>query len=413
MAKRKVQSVPGDGTYGNGSIRQRGDRWQVRWRENGQRMSTSGFKSTQEARDELAKIQARLQLGERGLTPEETPDPVQTPSHDQSVSFDDLLDDWTAYRVTHKRRMAKEERSRWDRHLAKPLETQTVRGLTTKWVRAVAEELVAPTPGTKAPDGTRKTPISGPTAHRVLTLLSSFYGWAIREGFAEANPVRPALRDPDMKALLKSTHDKDAGTYLKSWAEVDRLYRAMRLTSVGIGFYLQARAGLRPGEAYALRWGSVDLDAKTMTVRSSVRFGKEGPTKGGKPRRVPIAPKLGAELAKWKADSAPHTSDVDLVCPPPFRIMPNGAVSRERLGRFLGPTSIDKAISAAFQSTGIKPSTMYAYGRHSFASILGLSGAVSAPRLQAIMGHQDIKTTLRYVSLANQALTKAELGAFG
>jgi site-specific recombinase XerD len=93
--------------------------------------------------------------------------------------------------------------------------------------------------------------------------------------------------------------------------------------------------------------------------------------------------------------------------------MPNGAVSRERLGRFLGPTSIDKAMSAAFTSTKIKPGTMYAYGRHSFASILGLSGAVSAPRLQAIMGHQDIKTTLRYVSLANQALTKAELGAFG
>jgi hypothetical protein len=41
---------------------------------------------------------------------------------------------------------------------------------------------------------------------------------------------------------------------------------------------------------------------------------------------------------------------------------------------------------------------MYAYGRHSFASILGLSGAVSAPRLQAIMGHQDRKTTLRYLS---------------
>jgi hypothetical protein len=138
----------------------------------------------------------------------------------------------------------------------------------------------------------------------VLALLSSFCSWVIREGLADTNPVRPALRDPDVKALLASTHDKETANYLKSWSEVDRLYKALGRTSVGGCFYLHARAGLRSGEAMALRWGSVDLGAKVLTVRASVRSGKVGPPKSGKPRKVPIAPKLGAELAKGRPQAA-------------------------------------------------------------------------------------------------------------
>jgi hypothetical protein len=41
----------------------------------------------------------------------------------------------------------------------------------------------------------------------------------------------------------------------------------------------------------ALHWGSVDLESMVLTVRASVRNGREGPPKFGKPRKVPIAPK--------------------------------------------------------------------------------------------------------------------------
>jgi integrase len=239
----------------------------------------------------------------------------------------------------------------------------------------------------------------------VLALLSSFYSWAIREGLADTNPVRPALRDPDLKALLASTHDKETANYLKTWADVDGLYRALGRTSVGLCFYLQARAGLRPGEAMALRWGSIDLGAKVLRVRSSVRSGKEGPPKSGKARKVPIAPKLGAELAKWKAASAPRNADTDLVCPPPSRVGDTG--------KFLGKKTIGPALTAAFKATKIKPGKMYDVGRHTFGSLVGLSANVSAPRLQAIMGHAPITTTLRYVSLANQPFSAKELAALG
>jgi integrase len=404
MAKRKVQAVPGDGTYGNGTLVPRGAKWRIRWRENGVRQSLSGFQSEQEARDELTKIQARLQLGEPGVEPS-TPNPIVNVEAGHPRRFSQLLDEFIAYRVAHKRRMALEDRSRWERHLTRALATQTVRGLSTKWVRELARELVNPTPGTKAPDGSPKDPISGQTTQRVLALLSSFYSWAMREGLADTNPVRPALRDPDVKALLASAHDKETANYLKSWTEVDRLYKALGRTSVGVCFYLQARAGLRPGEAMALRWGSMDLGAKVLTVRVSVRSGKEGPPKSGKPRKVPIAPKLGAELAKWKTACAPRTTDTDLVCPPPARVGDTG--------KFLGKKTIGPALTEAFKATKIKPGKMYDVGRHTFGSLVGLSANVSAPRLQAIMGHASITTTLRYVSLANQPFSTKELAALG
>ena len=286
MARRPL---PGDGTYGLGTIRQRGKTWQVRFRAEGRQQSASGFQSKQEAADALQAITARLGAGLPALAVTAQPQ-AERPATAPLGAFADLLDAWVEYQVSHRRRGALEERARWELHLARPLQTQTVKGLTSRWVRNLAGELVAPTTGSKGPDGTPKAPISGPTAHRCLTLLSSFYTWAVEEGHADVNPVQPALRHKAVKALLRSAHDKDAAPYLRTWEAVDRLYQPMAQTSVGIAYYLQARAGLRPGEAVALRWGSVDLDAGTAVIRANVRHGKEGPTKGGKPRTVPLSP---------------------------------------------------------------------------------------------------------------------------
>ena len=66
----------------------------------------------------------------------------------------------------------------------------------------------------------------------------------------------------------------------------------------------------------------------------------------------------------------------------------------------------------AFEKTQISPSTLYNYGRHTFGSLSGLGG-ISTWRLQEILGHADIKTTLHYVSLRDQALTAQELTALG
>jgi integrase len=398
--KRRIRKLG----WGDGSIRERGGKFQVRWREDGERRSLSGFGSRFEAMEELERVRARLSLGQPGAAPTPIKPPAPT-----ATTFDDLVTSWVEYRVRHGKRMAMEERSRWALHLAAPLATQTLESVSPKWVRELAAELVSPTVGTKTPSGKRKGAISGPTAHRVLTLLSSFYSWAVDEGLANDNPARTALRHKDVKAILKSGHDPKSQPYLKSWAEVMRLYRALEAPTAS-AYLISARAGLRPGEVVALRWGNVDLKAKTIRVERQVRSGKEGPTKSGKPRTVPIVPLLAKELAAW-AKKGVSTEATDLVCPPSNRVKRDGSIGA-RWGKFLGPKTIAADMANAFKFTKIVPSTLYNYGRHTFGSLAGLGG-ISTWRLQEILGHQDIKTTLHYVSLRDQALTDPELAALG
>lgn len=408
QGKKKANPVA-DGSWGNGSVRERGGRFQVRWSEGGARHSLSGFKSRFEAEEKLREIQRRLQDGKPGIDPEPVTAPVRVVDRSEDKSFAELFEEWTEYRRKFDVRTVDEERARWALHLAKPLETQTVRGLTERWVRELAGELVKPTPGTKAPDGTPKQPVSGPTAQRVLTLLSSFFTWAKKEGHADINPAALALTDKATKRLLrpKSTEVEEKQP-LRSWSEVDALYGAIKKQNetVAMWFLLQARCGLRPGEATALLWDDVDLDAEKLTVRGSVRHGKYGPTKGGRLRKVPLTPKLLAALRDWRDKNMFEK----LVCPPP-RYFREGKVG-EHMGTYLADKSIDRAMSAGFAAAKIKPRTAYEAGRVTYATLAGASGAVSAFQLQEWMGHRDIKTTLRYVK-PQSGLTAEQLKALG
>ena len=407
MATKKAPKKLG---WGTGAVSQRGDVWRIRWREDGLRMSSSGFESRAEAIDELERINARLKLGQPGVEPKAAPKA-------KGRRFADLLDDWIEHRRAHKIRSASEDRARWVRHLAPVLEAHTIDELTAKAVNGIAEDLVHPPVGSKGPDGKKKAAVSGPTAHRAITLLSAFYAWAAEEHGVQHNPARDALRNKTTKRLLRSRHDGENAPYLKSWAQVDKLHAALVEADpvVAMAYYLSARAGLRPGEVIALRWGSVDLDAKTITVSVQARKGYEGPTKSGKTRTVPIVPALAKALEAWRA-SRSDVGDADLVCPPP---PPNrklqtslGSKPGSTWGRYLRREQINDALTAAFEKTNTKPGTWYEYGRHTFGSLSGLGG-ISTWRLQQIMGHQDISTTERYVSLKGQALTAAELAAMG
>lgn len=409
MAKSK-KAKPADGTWGAGRVEQRGEKWRIRWRENGERMSASGFATRAEALDELEAIQARLRLGQAGRPPRAEVITSSTPSGLRPIPS--LVDDWIEHRRRHDKSTADEDRARWALHLAGPLSTQTLQSVTAKWVRELAAELVKPTAGQKAPDGSRKQPISGPTAHRCITLLSSFFTWAADEGLVTGNPAREALRHPDVKRLVRSKYDKDSRPYLASWAEVDRLYAAIREVdpTVAIYYLIGARAGLRPGEVLALRWSDIDLEGKIIRVERQVRSGKLGPTKGRKARTVPVGKTLARELSSWAEERV--TGEDSLVCPPPRRLRKDGKLGKA-FGQYLGPKSIVPAMRAAFEATGIEPADVYDYGRRTFGSIMGLDPNVSVWRLQELMGHANVATTQRYVALRERALAPAEVAALG
>jgi len=50
------------------------------------------------------------------------------------------------------------------------------------------------------------------------------------------------------------------------------------------------------GELWGLHWEDADFECREMVVRCSF----DGPTKGGKVRRIPMLPPVFEELAVWR-----------------------------------------------------------------------------------------------------------------
>lgn len=144
------------------------------------------------------------------------------------------------------------------------------------------------------------------------------------------------------------------------------------------------RAGLRRGELLALRRQDVDLVAGKITVRKSITRGIETDPKGRRSREIPMSPELAAVLREHLALPA-HV--FTLVFP-----------SLKNPGSHLTKGEIRWPMRRACRKAGLRELGWHAL-RHSFASQLVMRG-VSLKTVQELLGHTDIKITMRYAHLA-------------
>jgi integrase len=128
--------------------------------------------------------------------------------------------------------------------------------------------------------------------------------------------------------------------------------------------------GLRLSEVLALRVGDIDGERKLLRVEQG---------KGAKDRLVPLSPTLLEALrAYWRL----------------FR--PRDWLFAGRCGEALSPTALQKAYTRAKRQARVtKPGGIHAL-RHAYASHQ-LAAGLNVERLQRLMGHSSIHTTLRYV----------------
>jgi len=118
-----------------------------------------------------------------------------------------------------------------------------------------------------------------------------------------------------------------------------------------------AYAGLRPGEALALRWG--DLRTKTILVQRAVSLGKEKATKTSQNRTVRVLGPLKAGLAEWRL-AAGRPADDALVF---------SAAAGEPWTEPAYQSWRRRAFKRALTAAGIEKARPYDL-RHSFASLL-------------------------------------------
>jgi len=135
---------------------------------------------------------------------------------------------------------------------------------------------------------------------------------------------------------------------------------------------ISLNTGMRQGEVFELTWREVDIDRREITVEGAK-------AKSGQTRHIPLNDEAVAVLADWKAQS----DGAALVFP----------------GKDGRPfDNVRKSWDAVLVAAGIEDFRWHDM-RHTFASKLVMAG-VDLNTVRELLGHSDIKMTLRYAHLA-------------
>lgn len=183
--------------------------------------------------------------------------------------------------------------SLWDRHVLPRLGGFELRRLTPAVIEAFQAEL-------------RRENVGEPTILKTLTLLQGILQRAVVWGRIRANPVA-AVRKPTqrrkraVRAVPPAVVEQIRGALL-----ADDRVRDATLVSV------LAYAGLRPGEALALRWQ--DVGQRTILVERAVALGKVKETKTRQTRSARLLAPLARDLREWRL-KAGRPGDEALVFP--------------------------------------------------------------------------------------------------
>jgi integrase len=146
------------------------------------------------------------------------------------------------------------------------------------------------------------------------------------------------------------------------------------------------RTGLRFGELIALKWQDIDFDQKIITVQRSIARGRIGSPKSNKIRKIPLANDLATLFSLKKRVGEFVFCD------------PKGEVLKQK--------GCDKKILKFGLMAGIEKRTTWHVLRHSFATHLANNGT-AIPVVQALLGHSDLRTTMRYAHIAPVTLVNA------
>lgn len=206
------------------------------------------------------------------------------------------------------------------------------------------------------------------------TVAASFSRWCTRRGILAADPLlgleRPRVVRGD---VLQAPAPMVRAT--AAWCEDVDVHPARSRRFVALCLY----AGLRITEARLQDWRHVDEVAGELVVRAEVG-------KGGKARRVPIAPPLARLLGE---------------VPRPER---RGAVAGLPGGSPLSRGGAEQIFRRELPRAGVEVTAHML--RRAFATRLDELG-VSLRIIQRLLGHSSLATTERYIGVDNDRLRTA------
>jgi integrase len=327
------------------SAQKRGNAWRVRWQE-GDRWRSRTFDFKSDALWFDGELRRRRRLGSLAALD----------------AGNEALDNYVAetWVPTYAATLAAKTRSLYtmlyDHHISPTLGGIPLRELTPETIgRWQSDRLAAG---------------AGPSAVRkALTLLGGILQRAAESGRITSNPARlvrkaPLPRRAEVRPLAPATIEA---------------MRAASSPQDATLLSVLAYAGLRPGEALALRWG--DVRERTLLVERSLSLGAEKGTKTGVHRTVRLLAPLAADLRERRMRSG-RPGDRTLIFP---------AYDRKPWSEPAYQSWRRRAFKRAMTAAGIERARPYDL-RHSFASLLLHEGR-SVIYVARQLGH-DARLTL-------------------
>ena len=319
-------------------ITQRGKRFWISYNVNGQRIRESAGESLPLAREALIKKKAEAAEGK------------YFPNRkNNSVTFQDIAGKF------------------WEmhgRHLRSPSWASVLKDLREDFGHLPAVKISSVDIETYYNKIRARASVS--TANRHITLLKSIFNKAIIwEMFNGENPTAGIAKLKEPAHRLRYLSQMEIGNLLG--AADDRM-RPLLIAAL--------LTGMRRGELLALTWANVDLARGMIYILQS---------KSGKPREIPIAPKLREILAEMRPrEPAAKVFDIPII-------------------------TLRRSFAKALSTAGISGFHFHDL-RHTFASHFIMKTG-NLPALQKLLGHASPIMTQRYAHLSNGYL-QTEMLAF-
>lgn len=213
--------------------------------------------------------------------------------------------------------------------------------------------------------------VKSSTINRRIAALRAVINWGVRRGYVAANPLHllERLRETDSSPKVRYFSREERDRLMTVLEEAHPLLRAAVLVSLN--------TGIRRGALFALSWDDIDFTTGTITLRADA-------AKAEKEQKVPMN-----EITRRTLLEIPREGSMV------FRNTRNG----EKIGDYR------KAWNTLLKKAGISDFRWHDM-RHDFASRLVMAG-VDLNTVRELLGHADLKMTLRYAHLAPNVKKRA------
>ena len=344
--------------------------WYLDYRNDGNRrwwkIGDARYISLSQARNEARAFLGLLAQGE---------DPLSTP--DPTMTLKELVDNYYAPWVVEHRKSGGETIKGLERYFSKFYE-YAIDKITVKDIETWRTEQKQA--GKKAA-----------TCNRASVYLKAMLNWAVRRDLIPNNPIAKLepLKEVDsnrkVRYLTKGENDLLMAALIARENEIRKgltcSYSSIPLDGEFADHLrpmvlLSLNTGIRWGSLVQLKWGDIDLTNRSMTLRADS-------AKSEKQIFLPLNKTATETFRLWK-EELPLIADQDLIFPSP------------KSGGVL--FNVNKAWYAVLKKAGITDFRWHDM-RHTFASNLVMSG-VDLNTVRELLGHADLKMTLRYALLA-------------